>query len=116
MTDPATLTRAEAVLLVDKAIYDGRFDMENDGTNIANLIAVLWPNGIRIVPDPIPEPGPEVDNIKLTKLNGQRRLFTDGGSGWFWPDRQVVYSWLEVVRLVADGWTLTEYVAKDGAK
>ena len=115
-TDPVTLTRSEA----EKSAFLAHHLSVDAAVVFVNRVARLWPNGVRIVPDPIPEPGPEVAHVSLSNpgtwdrwffRNSDDIPFIDGNSTYARP-----WNWPNIQQLLTDGWTLTEYVAKDGAE
>lgn len=112
MTDPVTLTRAEVI--EELCAWGGEKVIA-----MVDRLVELWPNGVRIVPDPAPEPGPEVRYVDLTKgdmVNTFKRHDRTGPELWMRAGNGGFVDWNYILESVDRGWTLTEYVAKDGAK
>lgn len=116
-TDPATLTASKAF-----SEFNERMLKNKSAWEAVQIIALIWPNGIRIVPDPIPEPGPEVTFVTFARPGSlvevyRRRLAEElGASAFPWVDTKGNSCEWGFIIEGHNAWTLTEYVAKGGAK
>lgn len=113
MTEPVTLTHSEAEMEAQVGCH-----LTGDAAAVlVSRVARIWPNGIRIVPNPIPEPGPEVHYVEFITLgeNPSRFIRIDGGAWMYAFTSKKAFTWTQVLALhpASQGYSLTEHVAKD---